>query len=264
MGYKSENSKNPREIIVRFAYYPDRETVWNARSKLQGSEIYMKEDFCREIEERRSTLYPVLKAAKRKNMKSKLEADVLIINSRRYTVDTLDKLPPELQPQNLAHRETDSVVLFRGQNSCFSSFYKADLLIDEERYNSTEQYYQYKMAKWEKKDDVAIKILAASDPFQQYRLGKSIKYVKVDKKKWFDQSAHHVMEVAVLAKFNQHTNLKTKLLDTMDKLLAECNLHDSYWSCGLRLSDSEATDSAKWSGDNVLGRILCSVRDTLK
>jgi predicted RNA-binding protein YlxR (DUF448 family) len=89
LGFTSDPGKYPRDIIVRFAFFPEREEVWNNRNKLQGTGIYIKEDFCPEIEQRHAKLYPVFKAAKSKNLKSKLIADKLFIEGKRYSVDTL-------------------------------------------------------------------------------------------------------------------------------------------------------------------------------
>ena len=42
-------SQKPRDIIIKFAFFPDRDEVWNQRYLLQGSNISMQEDYPREI-----------------------------------------------------------------------------------------------------------------------------------------------------------------------------------------------------------------------
>ena len=65
----STNSSKPREIIVRFAFFSDREKIWSNRNKFKGTEIIVKEDFPEEIEQRRYILFQVFKAARAKKNK---------------------------------------------------------------------------------------------------------------------------------------------------------------------------------------------------
>ncbi len=62
-----------------------------------------------------------------------------------------------------------------------------------------------------------------------------------------------VMRDAVLAKFEQHDDLRHLLLDTGDAKLVEHTENDDYWG-----------DGGDGSGRNMLGRILMEVRDTLR
>ena len=84
--------KGTRDIIIRFAYFGDTENVWKERFKFEGSNIFVKEDFCQEIIDRRSKLYPVCKAAKNCKMKVKLVADTLTVEGKRYTIHSLLKI----------------------------------------------------------------------------------------------------------------------------------------------------------------------------
>ena len=70
-------------MIVKFQFYPDRETVWSKRKLLKSSNIWMSEDFPKEIENRRQVLMPILKAAwKQPAIQASLSVDKLIINSQ--------------------------------------------------------------------------------------------------------------------------------------------------------------------------------------
>ena len=91
---------NQSRDVIRFAYYPDRENVWSCRSKLEGTDYILKEDFPDEIESRRSKLYKTYKLAQEKKYKVKMISDMLIINGKKYTRDALEKLPPHLHPKN--------------------------------------------------------------------------------------------------------------------------------------------------------------------
>ena len=258
LSQRSSNANNSRDVIVRFAFYPDREMVWERRSKLKNTEVVMSEDFPPDIEKRRSKLYPIYKLAKKKNHKAKLVTDRLIIDGISYTVDTLDKLPQDIHPKQLAERHTEKVVLFYGAESPFSNFYKAQFSVGGQLFNSSEQFFQYQKALSAEKDEIAAKILKTKNPIDQYLLGKKI---IPDEAKWNVNKAKEVMEIANRAKFDQNQQLKKELLDTGNKIITECNPHDKFWS-GISLK--EADDLSKWKGGNALGIILCKLRDSFK
>jgi ribA/ribD-fused uncharacterized protein len=62
-----------------------------------------------------------------------------------------------------------------------------------------------------------------------------------------------VMREAVEAKFRQHDELRTLLLDTGDARLVEHTDNDDFWG-----------DGGDGSGRNELGRILMAVREALR
>ena len=90
-----------RPIIVRFHHYSDRELVWSRKTLLKNKPFSIHENFANEVEFRRRLLYPILTAAKKSGNyeKSYLNGDVLRINGRDYTVETIDELPKDIHPQ---------------------------------------------------------------------------------------------------------------------------------------------------------------------
>ena len=62
-----------------------------------------------------------------------------------------------------------------------------------------------------------------------------------------------VMYKALLAKFSQHDDLKTILLDTGNRMLVEHTSNDRYWG-----------DGGDGHGQNNLGKLLMHVRDVLR
>jgi N-glycosidase YbiA len=62
-----------------------------------------------------------------------------------------------------------------------------------------------------------------------------------------------IMHEAVVAKFNQHADLRETLLATGDSTIVEHTTRDAYWGDG---GDS--------SGENWLGEILMRVRELLR
>ena len=62
-------------------------------------------------------------------------------------------------------------------------------------------------------------------------------------------------------KFMQNPELASKLKNTRG-LIVECNPKDLYFSCGLAITHPDTGNTSKWKGKNVLGEVLCTVRDT--
>ena len=188
-------------------------------------------------------------------------ADKLIINGSKYTVDTLDRLPAVLHPKAFAERVTQDSVMCYGRHSVFSNFYTTDFVLDGEKFSSVQQFYHFQKVSAAGNGDLAAKIFRSFDPVEQYRIGKGIT-PGIDK--WDEASAEDNMEKAVGAKFVQNPVLLKALLDTKSKTLIECNPHDLVWTNGLKLTDQDAEDGTKWKGRNILGNILCRVRESLK
>jgi predicted NAD-dependent protein-ADP-ribosyltransferase YbiA (DUF1768 family) len=53
------------------------------------------------------------------------------------------------------------------------------------------------------------------------------------------------------------------LLDTGTKPLAFADPRDKYWSIGTSDDTSKAKDPSKWSGKNMLGKLLTELRTEL-
>ena len=261
LGGRSDIDTKGRDIIVRFLRYQDRMKVWNNRRKLAGTNYFISKDFPGEIQKRRQRLLPVFKEAKRRQKKVSLVADKLILEGVRYTVESLDKLPPELQLTGLSMKITDHAVLFYGSDSYFSSFYPAKFNLEGKTFESVEQFVQYQKAIHTGDVETACGILNTDDPVKQHQYGKKL---KPSKDQWNEIRAESFMESAVKAKFQQNDQLKSELLKTGNRNLVECNAHDSFWGIGMSIHNVDALDKGKWKGLNKLGSILVKVREDLK
>ena len=67
----------------------------------------------------------------------------------------------------------------------------------------------------------------------------------------------------LVAKFSQNEDLKERLLDTGNDMLAECAVKDRIWGIGLSMDDPDRQDISKWKGQNLLGYALMMVRAKL-
>ncbi len=52
LGPIKQGAQKPRTIIVKFHWFGNRMTVWEARKNLQGKNIFLNEDFPMEIQDR--------------------------------------------------------------------------------------------------------------------------------------------------------------------------------------------------------------------
>ena len=102
--------------------------------------------------------------------------------------------------------------------------------------------------------------MKVTDPGQMKRLSHNIR--GVDEHKWRPQ-ARKAMEKACWLKFSQNDHLKNQLLASQGSLV-EASRWDMFFSCGLSLSNPNILDRNKWEGENVLGQILTSLRETFK
>lgn len=255
----------PRTIIAKFNHYGDRELVWRSRDALTANTAYwMREDFPREYETRRSALKPVLAAAKQMDEykeKVSLRIDKLVLNGKRYGVDQMHELPDGLKPEQLATKTIGDVTVFFGKSSPFSNFHHAEFRIDNTTYSGVEQYFQSEKAKFFSDDLTHHKIMSTTDPYSQWRAGQNTKNFDADQ--WLKGPALKVMEAGLLAKFGQNGHLLRALLSTNNNLLAESSPRNLFWGTGVGINDAAAADRDRWTGDNKLGFLLMDVRQRL-
>ena len=67
----------------------------------------------------------------------------------------------------------------------------------------------------------------------------------------------------LLAKFSQNSNLKKKLKDTGNAILAECTVRDRIWGIGFSMHDPKRMNPKQWNGQNLLGYALMMVRNKI-
>lgn len=128
----------------------------------------------------------------------------------------------------------------------FTNFYRRPVHIDEKDWPTTEHYYQA-----QKFTDPAVKehIRRMRSPREAFEFGRGR---ACDRSDWSDVK-EDIMRIALFHKFEQHSDLRDKLLATGSKKLVEHTPHDSYWG-----------DGADGKGKNRLGELLMEVRHNLR
>lgn len=89
-----------RPIVARFIYHQDLRLVLDRASYLRNSKFSIHEQFPKSIEDKRRTLYPILKQAKIDRQNAVLIRDKLFINGRRHIPDDVEVEPTATPPSN--------------------------------------------------------------------------------------------------------------------------------------------------------------------
>jgi len=134
---------------------------------------------------------------------------------------------------------------FQGEYRFLSNFWPAKVIFNGITFPTVEHAYQ--AAKTTDKEE-QLKIAKLPLPDQAKRAGRKVKM-----QPGFDKIKLKIMEDLVRQKFQNHKQLKEKLLATGDAVLVEGNWWgDTYWGV------------CRGRGENHLGRILMKIRSELK
>ena len=137
----------------------------------------------------------------------------------------------------------------RGHYGCFSNFSAHGIELDGVWWPTTEHYFQAQ--KFAGTDTGSVEsIRLARTPKQAAEMGRDRK--RPLRPDWNDVK-DDVMRRAVMKKFQTHASLRDILLSTGSEAIIENAPSDYYWGCG-----------KDGSGQNMLGKILMEVRETLR
>ena len=136
----------------------------------------------------------------------------------------------------------------QGEHGCFSNFSRHPISLDGHTWPTTEHYFQ--AMKFPHDPERQAEIRNAKSP----TICKRIAWKKgVKLRDGWDSLRNDVMRTALHAKFTQHEAAREVLLGTGDEELVEHTARDSYWG-----------DGGDGKGQNMLGRLLMELRDTLR
>ena len=110
-------------------------------------------------------LRPILKAARQipaYHKRCRLDADELVILRKHYTIDKLNKLPPDLNVSNLTSKNNEDTIGYFGQLNPLSNFHPAPFTVNGVHYICSEQFIQHTKAILFKDYRTAKKILNAT------------------------------------------------------------------------------------------------------
>lgn len=146
------------------------------------------------------------------------------------------------------------------ENGFLSNWYLSEFTVDGIVFTSMEQFMMYKKAVCFNDSEIAKQILETNDVACIKKLGRLVSGYN-------DSVWNGIRQIVVyeglIAKFSQNDELRKKLKDTQDAILAECAVQDRIWGIGLSMNDSNRQYLEQWNGQNLLGYTLMMVRDRL-
>ena len=251
-----------RPVKVEFLQSQDVEYIIENKNFLQRG-IYVDREYVLEIERKRRTLLPILKAAKQVNdykKKCRLEKDKVVINGKHYGTDNLHQLPEELDVFDITTKSNGDCIGFFGALNPLSNFYESRFEVDGVEYISSEQYIQSQKATMFNDVFSYNNIMGATNSLDCKNAARSIK--NFDRDRW-EKAAETICKAGIKAKFSQNQYLLTVLIEkTSNKTLVEC-ANDRLWANGIPLYSNSCLDRQRWISQGLLGKLLEEVRSEL-
>ncbi len=155
-----------------------------------------------------------------------------------------------MSEESTSRTATSGMILFnslRDEYGFFSNFALTPIVLKERTWPTVEHYFQAQKFAGTPHEE-AIRV--AKSPMIAARMGRSRQ--RPLRPDW-ETAKDAIMLEAVSAKFNQHADLRAKLLATGDARIVEHRARDAYWG-----------DGPDGSGKNMLGQILMRVREELR
>lgn len=147
------------------------------------------------------------------------------------------------------------------QNHCFSNWYPSKFIINGNKYYNGEQWMMAVKARLFEDEATLYEIMKATSPSKAKSLGRLVK--NFDPKLW-DQNKMELVYTGLLEKFIQNPEMKAILLSTHGNLIVEASPIDRIWGVGIDKDNPNIYNKEKWKGDNCLGEVLMSIRNTLR
>lgn len=147
-----------------------------------------------------------------------------------------------------------------GDTDFLSNWYVSNFEAGGYRYFAMEQYIAHQKALVFGDREIAEKVMDSFDFEEMKALGRQVR--GYDNTVW-NGIRQIVVYEGLLAKFGQNPELKQKLLETGDALLAEAEEYDPIWGIGLSMEDKRTQNPDVWEGQNLLGFALMQVRQKL-
>ena len=109
------------------------------------------------------------------------------------------------------------------------------------------------------KQDSVERIMTCENPYELRAMGRNITGFQFWKLK---QHISSVMKNGIYEKFSQNKDAKRALFETGNKVLAEAS-RDTYWGCGIHVTNESVLMKDNWEGKNHIGRLLMEIKEEL-
>lgn len=216
------------------------------------------------MKEAQRVLYHTFKKAKSMTDSFKsvqLKGTKIIIDGTAYGEKDLGTLPHALRPQNMATRQSDSVVVFFGRASPLSNHHPSPFQLEDHQFSSMEQFLAWRRARLSGRKALINRALASTNPVVCKGILNELKDNNLSK---WQEVLEEVVVSGLKAKFDQNQALAQFLVVTHPQTLGEASLNRR-WGIGLPLYSPDVFDTTKWcEGGNLLGEKLSQIREWLR
>ena len=222
--------------------------------------IFIKREFSPEIERKRRTTLPILRAARHiDNYKKqiRLEKDKIVIKGKDYDMSNIHDLPDDLNAFKVTSKENGHVVGYFGELNPLSNFFPAKFTIDGDSFISSEQYIQASKANFFGDIEAYNQIMGCKHSIDCKEFSRKIK--GVDNAKW-DLVAADLCQPGIRQKFVQNPILLEILVKRTGTMrIAECS-KDRLWGTGIPLTQDDCLDCDRWISPGIMGKIVEDIR----
>ena len=250
-----------RLLSVNFDKKSDVETLYRNKKHLPKG-IYVDREYTAETEKSRKILRPILRLAKslpHYKGKCKMEEDYLVILGKKYTINTLHKLPSDINGFAASSRSDTDTTTFFGELNPFLNVHFSPFHINGKDYHCSEQYIEEAKVLHFNDTKTAEDILKAETAIECKNLSRGITGYNHDDWK---QNAKQVCKPGLVAKFGSNPLILTLLHTTGQKVIAEA-CHDTLWGTGVPLRHKDCLKRESWHGIGILGEILMELRSEI-
>lgn len=265
IGKKGNDEEVNRAMFIKFKEPEMKTKIMQQKGKMyRDRSLGMRNVFCNDdlSEERRILRQEMREIAKfaigNGYPDAKVVGEKLVINGITYLEDELELLPKALKMESIRTRAVGPGLGFYSKYSFLSNFYPAKLVINGQRFISSEQAYQYNKALMCHRDDIAKAVKGCTDPKKIKRFGD-----KAETTPEWENKKCEIMKCILIGKFSQNKELKDKLLRTGSLPLLECTTN-LYWGTGWKFESEGWSKRTAYPGRNKLGELLGEVRELLE
>ena len=199
------NRDRPRPVSVEFVHHEDVSFIMENKSYLSDG-IFVNREFSLEIERKRRTMLPILRAARHiDNYKKqiRLEKDKIVIKGKDYDMSNIHDLPDDLNAFKVTSKEDGRVDGYFGELNPLSNFFPAKFTLDGHNFISSEQYIQAFKADFFGDRDVYNQIIGCKHSVDCKDFSRKIK--GVDNAKW-DMVAADLCRPGICQKFRTQSH----------------------------------------------------------
>lgn len=256
-----KRSNKTRPILCKLVKESVRNDICSVRNSLNDEDsetkVYLNDDLPQLMIERKAVFRTVVKLAKSQKIPASSTNTKVTVNNITYSHRNLDCLPEGCRLEDARTIKVKGGYAFQSEYSWLSNFFPCTIEIEDQRFTSAEQAYQFTKASRLGDTNLAKMIMRCKNAKEAKKKGSGHEI----NPKW-DAQKIDVMRTIAREKFMQNPELCDKLVQTGQASLIEATL-DSFWAANATLN-SKSLKKGTWEGANFMGKILMEVRTELR